>query len=87
MSLYVFITGFQLKNISQTAIFTELVRKKLPKALQKKTIINNIANKRSFSLQMLSSPKFIEETKEHVCVKKAKLPNDGTIYDFMLCPK
>jgi hypothetical protein len=45
MSLHVSTTGFRLKNILQTTVFTELVRKKLPEALQEKTIIDNIANK------------------------------------------
>ncbi|UZO17103.1 uncharacterized protein OCT59_008464 [Rhizophagus irregularis] len=67
----------RLKNISQVAVFTELVRKKLPEGLQGKTIIDNIANKRSFSLRLLGSPKYNEETKEHVRVKRALLPNDG----------
>lgn len=36
---------------------------------------------------MLRSPKFNEETKEHVRVKKVNLPKNGTsIYDFMLHP-
>jgi hypothetical protein len=74
----------RLKNISQVAVFTELVRKKLPEGLQGKTIIDNIAIKRSFSLRILGSPKFIEETKEHVRVKNAIIPKDGTVYDFML---
>jgi hypothetical protein len=33
---------------------------------------------------MLGLLKFIEETKKYVCIKKAKLSNDGTVYDFML---
>ncbi|PKY42821.1 hypothetical protein RhiirA4_456697 [Rhizophagus irregularis] len=64
----------RLKNISQVTVFTELVRKKLPEGLQRKTIIDNIANKQSFSLR---SPKYNEETKEHVRVKRALLPKDG----------
>src|SRR2546423_1407014 len=74
----------RVKNISQASVFTELVRKKHPEGLQGKTIIDNIANKQSFSLQILGSPKYIKETKEHVRKKKALLPKNGTIYDFML---
>ena len=76
----------RVKNILQASVFTELVRKKLPEGLQDKTIIDNIANKRSFSLRILGSPKYIEETKEHVRKKKALLPKNGTVYDFMLRP-
>src|SRR3954470_23507732 len=32
------------------------------------------------------SSKFVEGTGEHVCVKKAILPKDGTIFDFILRP-
>ncbi|CAB4376278.1 unnamed protein product [Rhizophagus irregularis] len=84
MSYHVFTYGMRLKNILQAAVFTELVRKKLPEGLQCKTIIDNIANKRSFSLRMLRSPKYNEKTKQHVRVKMAILPKDGTVYDFML---
>src|SRR2546423_5228202 len=35
---------------------------------------------------MLGSPKYKEETKEHVRVKKAFHPKDGTIFDFMIRP-
>ena len=86
ISLHVSTYGLRVKNISQASVFTELVRKKLPEGLQGKTIIDNIANKRSFSLQILGSSKYIEETKEHVCKKKALLPKNGTVYDFMLRP-
>jgi hypothetical protein len=86
ISFHVSTTGMRLKNIPQVAVFTELVRKKLPAALQGKTIVDNIANKRSFSLRMLGFPKYNEKTKEHVRVKKAILPKDGTVYDFMLRP-
>src|SRR6266540_3209866 len=37
--------GMRLPNIAQVAVFTELVRKKLPTALQENSIIDNIANK------------------------------------------
>ncbi|PKY30168.1 hypothetical protein RhiirB3_447115 [Rhizophagus irregularis] len=84
ISFHVSTTGMRLKNISQAAVFTELVRRKLPEGLQGKSIIDNIANKRSFSLRMLGSPKYDEKTKKHVRVKKGILPKDGTVYDFML---
>ena len=35
---------------------------------------------------MLGLPKYKEETKEHVRVKKAFHPKDETIFDFMICP-
>ena len=50
MSLHISTFGLRLKNIAKVAVFTELVRKKLPTALQEKNIVDNIANKRSFSL-------------------------------------
>ncbi|RIA89692.1 hypothetical protein C1645_824455 [Glomus cerebriforme] len=68
------------------AIFTELICKKLSEGLQGKDIIDNIANKRSFSLRIVGTPKFIEETGEHVCVKKAINSKDRTIFDFMIRP-
>ena len=86
ISLHVSTSGMRLPNIAQVAIFTELVRKKLPEGLQEKGIIDNIANKRSFSLRLIGTPKFDEKTGEHICVKKAILPKDGTIFDFMLRP-
>ena len=86
ISLHVLTSGMRLPNIAQVAMFTELVRKKLPEGLQGKGIIDNIANKRSFSLRMIGTPKFDEKTGEHVHVKKAILPKDGTIFDFMLRP-
>ncbi|CAJ0645994.1 4492_t:CDS:2 [Entrophospora sp. SA101] len=66
ISLHISTFGLRLKNISKVAKFTELVQKKLPIGLQNKNIIDNIANKKSFSLRILGTPKFIEETKEHV---------------------
>ena len=45
ISLYVSTSGMRLPNIAQVAMFTELVRKKLPEGLQEKGIIDNIANK------------------------------------------
>ena len=74
----------RLPSIAQVAIFTELVRKKLPAGLQDKGIVDNIANKRSFSLRMLGSPKYNEKTEEHVRIKKAICPKDGSIFDFMI---
>ena len=35
---------------------------------------------------MLGSPKYNEKTGEHVCVKKAIHPKDGSIFDFMIRP-
>ncbi|CAG8775321.1 6986_t:CDS:2, partial [Cetraspora pellucida] len=84
ISLHISTTGMWLKNIAQIAVFTELVHKKLQIGLQKKSIIDNIANKRSFFFWMLGSPKYKEETKEHVHIKKAIYPKDGTIFDFMI---
>jgi hypothetical protein len=76
----------RLPNIAQVAMFTELVRKKLPTALQGNSIIDNIANKCSFSLRMLRSPKYNEKIEEHIRVKKAIRPKDGSIFNFMICP-
>ncbi|PKK57775.1 hypothetical protein RhiirC2_824985, partial [Rhizophagus irregularis] len=86
MSYHISTFGMRLPNIAQVAMFTELVRKKLPTALQGNSIIDNIANKSSFSLRMLGSPKYNEKTEEHVRVKKAILPKDGSIFDFMIRP-
>jgi len=33
---------------------------------------------------MLGSPKYNEKTEEHIRVKKAVHPKDGTIFDFMI---
>ncbi|GBC12518.1 highly derived D5-like helicase-primase [Rhizophagus irregularis DAOM 181602=DAOM 197198] len=86
ISLHVSTFGMRLPNIAQVAMFTELIRKKLPTALQGNSIIDNIANKCSFSLRMLGSPKYNEKTGEHIRVKKAICPKDGTIFDFMIRP-
>ncbi|CAB4445709.1 unnamed protein product [Rhizophagus irregularis] len=86
ISLHVSTTGMRLPNIAQVAMFTELVRKKLPVALQANSIIDNIANKSSFSLRMLGSPKYNEKTGEHIRVKKAIHPKDGSVFDFMIRP-
>ncbi|CAJ0643720.1 15360_t:CDS:1, partial [Entrophospora sp. SA101] len=56
MSLHISTFGLRLKNIAKVAVFTELVRKKLPIDLQEKYIVDNIANKSSFSLRMLNTP-------------------------------
>jgi hypothetical protein len=87
MSLHISTTGMRLKNIAQVSVFTELVRKKLPIGLQKKGIIDNIANigpSKSFSLRMLGSPKYDKKIEGHVRVKKAIHSKDGTIFDFMI---
>ncbi|RIA82546.1 hypothetical protein C1645_835199 [Glomus cerebriforme] len=44
----------------------------------------NIAKVAVFTELMLGSPKYDEETKEHICVKKAIYPKNGSIFDFML---
>ncbi|RIB26577.1 hypothetical protein C2G38_2266339 [Gigaspora rosea] len=66
MSLHISTFGLRFKNIAKVAVFTELVYNKLPVGLQSKEIVDNITNKRSFSLRILGIPKFIEETKKHV---------------------
>ncbi|CAB4418754.1 unnamed protein product [Rhizophagus irregularis] len=86
MSHHISTYGMRVKSIAQAAAFAELVRKKLPEGLRGQGIIDNIAKKRSFSLRMLGSPKFIEETNKHIREKKAVQPKDGTVYDFMLQP-
>ncbi|CAB4375222.1 unnamed protein product [Rhizophagus irregularis] len=86
ISVHVLTSGMRLSNIAQVAVFTELVRKKLPVGLQDKGIVDNIANKRSFFLRMLGSPKYNEKTEEHIRVKKAICPKDGSIFDFMIRP-
>src|SRR5436305_1650690 len=85
MSLHMSTFGMRLKNIAQVALFTELVRKKLLTSLQENSIIDNIANKQSFFLQMLKFPKYDKKTKKHVCVKKAMHSKDETIFDFIIC--
>ena len=70
MSYHISTTGMRLKNIAQVAIFTELIRKKLPVSFQGNSIIDNIANKQSFSLRMLGSPKYNEKNRgTHSCEK------------------
>jgi hypothetical protein len=86
MSYHISTTGMRLKNIARAAIFTELVCKKLPVSLQENSIINNIANKQSFSLRILGTLKFNEKTGSHIRVKKAIHPKDGSIFDFMIHP-
>ncbi|GBC52016.2 hypothetical protein GLOIN_2v1770262 [Rhizophagus irregularis DAOM 181602=DAOM 197198] len=88
ISLHVLTFGMRLPNIAKVSVFTKLIRKKLPVKLQKKSIINNIANIssfKSFSLRMFGSPKYNEKTEEHIRVKKAICPKDRTIFDFMIC--
>ncbi|CAG8603943.1 3454_t:CDS:2 [Cetraspora pellucida] len=86
MSYHISTFGLQLKNITKVAVFTKLVHKKLPIGLQANGIVDNIANKSSFSLRMLGTPKIIKETNEHVHPKRAVIPKNGTIFDFMLRP-
>ncbi|GES76855.1 hypothetical protein GLOIN_2v1770262 [Rhizophagus clarus] len=86
ISLHVSTFGMRLPNIAQVTMFTELVHKKLLTALQGNSIIDNIANKCSFSLRMLGSPKYNEKIGEHIRVKKAIRPKDETIFDFMIRP-
>ncbi|RHZ84965.1 hypothetical protein Glove_74g167 [Diversispora epigaea] len=86
MSYHISTFGMRLKNITACALFTELVRKKLPVGLQAEKIVDNIANSSSFSLRMLGTPKIIKETNEHVRPKRAVIPENGTIFDFMLRP-
>src|SRR6266542_2150013 len=86
MSYHISTFGMRLPNIARVAVFTELVRKELLTALQGNSIIDNIANKRSFSLRMLGFPKFDEKTGKHVCVKKPVHSKDGTLFDFMIRP-
>jgi hypothetical protein len=86
MSLHISTFGLRLKNITACALFTELVRKKLPVSLQSKDIVDNIANKRSFSLRLLGTPKFVKETNEHVRIKKPLYPKDSSVFDFMIRP-
>src|SRR2546429_1366881 len=84
ISLHVLTFGMRLSNIARVAIFTELVRKKLPAGLQDKGIVDNIANKRSFSLRMFRSSKYNEKTEKQVCIKKAICPKDESIFNFMI---
>ncbi|RIB08844.1 hypothetical protein C2G38_2210559 [Gigaspora rosea] len=94
MSLHISTFGLRLKNIAKVAVFTELVRKKLPIDLQEKDIVDNIANKSSFSLRMLNTPKVIEikcnesgkKSYKHIRPKRAIFPKDSSVFDFMLRP-
>src|SRR6266542_6776769 len=86
MSYHISTFDMRLLNITRVAVFTELVHEKLLTALQKNSIIDNIANKRSFSLRMLRSPKYNEKTEEHICLKKTVYPKNGTVFNFMICP-
>ena len=84
ISLHVLTSSIRLPNIARVTIFTELIRKKLPAGLQDKGIVDNIANKQSFSLRILGSSKYNEKTDEYIHIKKAIYPKDGTIFDFMI---
>ncbi|PKK55440.1 hypothetical protein RhiirC2_802376, partial [Rhizophagus irregularis] len=89
ISLHVLTFGMRLPNIAKVSAFTELVRKKLPAGLQKKGIIDNIANIgsfKSFSLRILGTPKYDKKTDKHVRIKKVIRPKDGSIFDFMIRP-
>src|SRR5438132_833574 len=94
MSYHISTFGFRLQNIAKVASFVELVRKKLPVSLRAEKIVDNIANKSKFSLRMLGTPKVVEikcektgeKTYKHVRPKRADMPKDGTIFDFMLRP-
>ncbi|RIA91876.1 hypothetical protein C1645_736784 [Glomus cerebriforme] len=73
ISLHVLTFGMRLPNITKVSAFTELVRKKLLAGLQKKGIIDNIANIgsfKSFSLRMLGTPKYDKKIDKHVRIKK-----------------
>jgi len=86
MSYHISIFDMRLSNIAQVAVFTELVHEKLLTALQKNSIIDNIANKRSFFLRMLRSPKYNEKTEKHIRLKKAIYLKNGIVFDFMIYP-
>ncbi len=85
ISLHISTFGMRLSNIVKIAVFTELVHKKLPEKLEVKGIINNIANKQSFSLRIVKISKFDKKTEEYVYIKKLVYPNDRITTDFMLC--
>ncbi|CAB4374161.1 unnamed protein product [Rhizophagus irregularis] len=89
MSYHISTFGMRLNNIAKVSAFTKLVSKKLPAGLQKKGIVDNIANIgsfKSFSLRMLGTPKYDKKMDKHVRVKRAVYPKDGTIFDFMIRP-
>src|SRR6266498_5074339 len=67
--LHISTFGIRLPNITKITIFTELVHKKFSEKLQIKGIIDNIANKQSFFLQIAETPKFDEKTEEYVHIK------------------
>ena len=66
ISLHISTFGMRLKNIAQVALFTELVCKKVLVTLQANSIINNIVNKQTFSLQIIGILKFDEKTNTHI---------------------
>ncbi|UZO01913.1 uncharacterized protein OCT59_020419 [Rhizophagus irregularis] len=89
ISLHILTFGMRLPNIAKVSAFTELVRKKLPAGLQKKGIIDNIANIgsfKSFSLRMLGTPKYDKKIDKHIRIKKVIRPKDGSIFDFIIRP-
>ena len=89
MSFHFSTTGMRLPSIAKASVFTELVREKLPVGLQKKGIIDNVANvgpSKSFSLRILGTPKYDEKTDKHVRIKKAMYLKDGSTFDFMIRP-
>ena len=49
-------------------------------------MLDNIANKRSFSLRMLCSPKIDKDSGEHIRIKKTLYPKESTVFDFMIRP-
>ncbi|PKK58542.1 hypothetical protein RhiirC2_796141 [Rhizophagus irregularis] len=59
---------------------------RFPNTAQVAMFTELVPNKCSFSLWMLGSPKYNEKTGEHIRVKKAIRPKDGTIFDFMIRP-
>ena len=76
----------RLSNIVWIVIFIKLICKKFLIALQTNSIINNIANKHSFFLQMLELLKYNEKTKKYIYIKKAIYLKNKTIFNFMICP-
>jgi hypothetical protein len=79
MSYHILTFSMRLSNIVWIAVFTELVRKKLLASLQKNNIINNIANKHSFSLRIFGMPKFDKKTSSYMRVKKAVQPKNRSV--------
>src|SRR6266498_4546142 len=86
ISLHILTFAIRLLNIVKVAVFTELVCKKLLASLQENSIIDNIANKLSFSLQILETSKFDKKISFHMQVKKAMQSKNGSVFDFMIYP-